>query len=335
VAAELAWRRRWKLLWVPALTFAVYGAWYLGYGIDAHSSHAGPIDAVWWGLRCAVAGLAAVFGLPQAWGWPLLAGFAALVIWRLPKTGVTPRLVGLAVTGVVYWCLVGIGRADAVPFLAPDSSRYLFVGIVVFILVACELLDGIEVKRPELVGAVTAAIVFLSAVFGFVNLTRDANLRRDLVSTTYAEFSALELIGTGAPRAYVPDGYLAPEVNTHLYLDHATDAANVDLPEAPANARTAADRVLGDIAVRLSPVSPNARFRDCRLLPAGTVVVARPGGQLKLTAAAGTQIEFRRFGDALRPFGPIAAQGTLLSTYGDVSPVPYKFAFAAPTRVCR
>src|SRR5207244_25448 len=101
-------------------------------------------------------------------------------------------------------------RADAVPFLAPDTSRYLFVGIVVFVLITCELLEGIEVRRPQLVAALTAAVVVASAVLGFADMTRDADQRRGVVSTTYAEFSTLELIGAGAPRAYVPDGYLAP-----------------------------------------------------------------------------------------------------------------------------
>lgn len=334
VAAELAFRRRWKLLWVPAVTLVMYGAWYLGYGIHAHSTRAGPVDAVWWGLRCAVAGLAGVFGLPQGFGWPLLAGFAGFVAWRLPKTGVTPRFIALAVTGVVYWLLVGMGRADAVPFLAPDSSRYLYVGIVVYILITCELLVGLEIKRPALVATLTVVLVAVSGALGFADMTRDANQRRDVVAKTYAEFSTVELEAAVAPRAYVPDGYLAPEVNTHLYLDHARDAANVDLPHASADARAAADRVLSDIAVKLSPVPAKPVFSSCRLVRVGEVVSARPGEPLKLVAPR-AKIEFRRFGDSMRLYGPVSKGGTLWSTYGDVSPVPYKLAFTGPVRVCR
>jgi hypothetical protein len=336
VAAELAWRRRWRLLWVPALTVVMYGLWYIGYGIDAHATRAGPIDAVWWGLRCAVAGLAGTFGLPQAWGWPLLAGFAGLVAWRLPKTGVTPRFVGLAATGVIYWCLVGMGRADSVPYLAPDSSRYLLVGIIVFVLLACELLNGIEVRRPELVATVAVAVIAASAVLGFVNMNADANQRREVVSTTYAELTALKLVAGAARRDYIVDGLLAPEILAGPYLDSASSTASVDLPNAPEPARMGADRVLREVSVKLKALPAAGGLTRCLRVPAHRELAVSSGASLKLFALRPlTALSLRRFGDQRAFMGPVTTGGTLFTTVADKARTPYRIAFSSPVRVCR
>jgi hypothetical protein len=336
VAAELAWQRRWKLLWVPAVAVVIYGAWYFGYGVDAETTRAGPIDAAWWGLRCAVAGLAAVFGLPQAWGWPLLAAFGGFAAWRLPRTGVSPRIACLAVLGIVYWGLVGMGRAADIPVFAPSTSRYLLVGIVVYVLLACELLVGIEIKRPQVVAIATTLVVAVSALLGFADMTDDANARRQAVSVTNAELTALELGAKRARRDYIVDGLLAPEILAGPYLDSARDAAKSDIPETSPKARTGADRVLREVAVILDDVPAAAAFSSCRRVPADQEIAVRSGERLKLVATRRhTRVAVRRFAGRLEHMGGVAFKGTLFDTVADTEPTPYRIAFSAPVRVCR
>ena len=106
---------RWRRVWLAAVPFALYFAWYIDYRNSPQSIRAavGPLEPA---LRAnlpqlgsyiasaAATAFGALVGLGSDWGEVLLIAATAIVLVRLAGRGaLSPRLVALLVAALAYW----------------------------------------------------------------------------------------------------------------------------------------------------------------------------------------------------------------------------------------
>lgn len=290
IGVEMAWARelraRW---WVLAAPLAAYAAWYAGYG---HGSlRYEPERAPGWALDAASAAFGALLGQGRAWGLPLLVAAAAGLAVVALRRRVTPRLAGILAAGVSFWLLTGTTRA----FIQdPETSRYLYLGVVVIVLAAAEALR--DVPRPRAALAAAGAAVVASAVLNAGPLEDGGRLLRGSAERLRAQLGALEL-ARDAVRPDVVPSYGIVTAGDYLAafaaFGQSPALSPAELLAAPPDARALADRMLQDGgAVRARPVAgPRCGA------PVGELTVA-PGERLLLAGPPGTPVLVRRYGDA-------------------------------------
>lgn len=203
-------RRRLGRAWVFLVPAALYGAWWIwARRFEQPNAFAG-LDAVPVGIAESLSAvISALLGFVDygpgaypytlglhAWG-AVLAVLAALFFLfllltrRVPVSTWTPLAALLA-----YWALIGLGDRAA------DSSRYLFPGALLLLLVAADLGRG---RRWPLV--YVAGLFVLVALAAGPNVAKLYDGRRALLADAYATrtgFAMLELAGDRAPARYVP-----------------------------------------------------------------------------------------------------------------------------------
>jgi hypothetical protein len=364
VAVELAWRRSWRRGFVVAIPVLLYVVWYLGYGESQVTSES-LIHAPGFAAELAAAATGAVFGRGLDWGRPLvLLGLLAL-LWRMRAiVTLTPRLVGLLVTAVALWCVIAATRSTISP---PETSRYVYLGAIVLVLVAVEVLPGVAFS-PRALGLASAVALF-AVLAGLTLMHEGAVGLRSTSRVLTAELAALELGAGHAPPAYRPDPARAPQIEAGPYLHTvraigSTPAKTLSgLAKANPEARNAADGVL--LALGLPSVIPSAtrvagarapslsslsgsvarRSGSCLSLrpPSGRALVASltlPGGGIVVRddGAGAVGLALRRFGDAFQAYGPGVAPGAQDSVTApkDGSPTPWQLQLssASGVRVC-
>jgi hypothetical protein len=330
IAAEIAWTRRWRRLGVVVVPLALYGLWYLGYGVsDLKADNI--IPAADFALDAAAGAMGALAGQGLEWGRPLLVGALALLGLHLAsRRVVTARLVGVLVAAASFWWLTGVARNGVA---APDAPRYLYPGAVLIVLAGCELARG-AVPAPRQLG-VMAAIAALAVALGASDLRAGARMLRSTSDIVRAELGAVDLLGSGRiDPAYQIDAKLAPQLTARSYL--AAEAAiggtagytPAQLPSAGGDARGQADRVLIDAgAARLAPTTtapvtappvveagrPVTRRSACLVFRASGTAVdlgLRRGTGVRIRAgAAPVQVQVRRFLEAFQasPIGAVPA----------------------------
>ena len=168
-----------------------------------------------------------------------------------------------------------------------------------------------------------------------------------------AELAALELAGAGVDPAYRPDPQGAPSIRAGGYFDAiavlgSPAEARERLPNMPALARAAADRVLLEArppTLTAGGADPQGRVQiegaaeaHCAQAVAGaalTVVV--PAAGLAIVAPTGTSLRLRRFADTWYDAGPIVISPgppQVLRLAADASPVPWRARIEGPAIVC-
>ena len=156
VAAELAWGRRWRTAWVVAVPVLLYAIWYLHYGEDEITKN-GLINAPGFVEELAAAAFGGLVGRALEWGRPLaVLGFLALLLRLARPLPVSARLVGLLATGFSLWFITAAARSTV---SQPETSRYIYLGAVVIVLVAVELLRGVTIA-PRATGLATLVVGF-------------------------------------------------------------------------------------------------------------------------------------------------------------------------------
>ena len=175
--------------WVWLVPLALYGAWYLGYGMDAGRAPGYELTLSPVYLFHVVAGaVGGLLGIPLgAEEIPmrtvlvagvhlltlLLAGLLVLVL-TLPQRGrPSPRLALALSTCLAFWVLLTLSRG----YLdSPYATHYAFVGVVLVILVGLELTSGLRLSpRVRIAGA---ALLGLSTLLNVAALIHYADLRR-------------------------------------------------------------------------------------------------------------------------------------------------------------
>ncbi len=297
---------RWRRLYVIAVPFAVYAIWWLGWGHTAESalSLANVAKTPSFVLNGLAASLASAFGLatpPAAtvaggldWGRPLAIAAVVGVLWRLRQLGRPPAWLWIVLAiGGSFWILAGLNQ---MPGRDPTASRYQYVGVILALLVAAELLRGVRPgpRALALVAVVAAASVasnvyFLHQAFGSYHYT--SQLEK-------ADLGAVEIARGTVERAFVLDEELADTAYVHVeagpYLSARDEFGSpayspAELAESPEPARFAADKVLsGALGIGLArtpaatlpggepqPEKPNSE--GLVEVPAGACVTV-PGG---------------------------------------------------------
>lgn len=245
VVELLAGRRGRRLMTVVALPILLYGVWYVGYGTSNLRT-----ENMWWGLEwamdCFAVSVGTVFGQDVSWGHPLAVAAIMGLVWALARPGaVTPRLAGLVVAGMIFWVLTGIARAGVTP---ADTPRYLYIGVVVIVLAACDLVRG-RIVAPRVI-AIGAAVVTLGTLLGANELRNGSKYLRDTSAIVAAELGAVELLGDRAPADLRVDLRLAPPLLAGLYLKAMREIGDspatpvADLPRVGGEPRFWADSVL-------------------------------------------------------------------------------------------
>lgn len=363
VFVELAWRRELRRMWIVAVPAALYVLWYLGYG-ESEVTTANVINSPGYAEDLAAAAFGALAGRGLEWGRPLaLLGVAALVLRLARALPISARLAGLLATGLTLWIITALARATV---SAPETSRYTYLGAVVIVLVAVELLRGVPIAPRAT--AVAAVIVAVSIITGLTLIRNAAPARLENGEALTAELGALELAAAYAPPGYAVDLTRAPTLRAGPYL-HTVRAMGSSPALSPARLlsakpvpRAAADTTLLALETpRLTPLASTAPSHSTgapHVLALASGASRLRGGCIVLTptAAAGMTAVFalrkasalledrgaapvtlglRRFGE---PFDPLAQpvqprHALALSIPPDSSPVPWQLQTSSTSSI--
>lgn len=351
IAVELALtaegRRR---MWVAAVPFALYLAWYLAYGTNRAAFEELSLSALWaWTAANHAAG--AIIGERQIEpGRQMLVLILVVLAYRAFRVdrAARIRLLALAVTLLTFYALTGVSRHDIAP---PSSSRYLTVGVVFLLLMLVEAARGWKIRRWVPFVVLLLAWVSFGKADGGSEALRDARAlflqRSDRVR---ASLGAVELLGRErvsptfeiVPRA-APFLEAGPWFRTLDDLRGNPGYSVEEILRAPADVRSFADDTLvraGGLALR-----PGGRSGAIATAPGTQRCVTPPGGAVP---PAGVRVEARqtkpmtvrarRFGSDWVMVGvlPIpAGRAVELHPLPDASPVPYAVQAQGAARICR
>ena len=360
---ELAWTRR-RALWVVAVPLALYGAWYLRYGVSAAELR-NVADVPRWIFDSSAAAAGALTGLGKTYG-PALS----LLVWIAVGLAVVravplrARLAAVIVLPLVFWALTALARADQ---SAPDESRYLYPGGLFLALLLAEALRGRSVAGRAAV--VLGVAVGLGVVANANELEKGGNLLRDRGREVTAAVTALELLGRDGVPAGVRPEPIQIQIVAGAYFDTVADYGSspavppAELPEAPAALRGATDAALVRLgaagvepggtprtgtapevisAAGVSTTVDGACVRATPSGPGADLAVTAPGGALVVEAGgSAVGIRVRRFGDEVDDkagaVGEVAADATsTVRLRRDASDRPWLVSArsGAPFRAC-
>jgi len=354
VAVELIWNQHWRRVWIVVVPTFLYLVWYLHYGESQVTSES-LMHAPGFAADLAAAAFGGLVGRGLEWGRPLAVLGLLVLLGRLARTSpVSARLAGLLAAGVSLWIVTAAARST---ISAPETSRYIYLGAVVIVLVGVELLRGVAIT-PR-VTAVAAVVVAGCAVTGLTVLHDGAMDLRTTSKTVTADLGALELAAAYAPSGYQPDPQGAPQIlaGPYLHTVRSIGSTSADTPAeivtSEAGARAAADTVLVQLgAIKLEP---SGAVKASALAPAPATVSlvgareVQSGGCLRLTPISGAQMNgvftlpeggvvirdqgsapvslaARRFGETFIPLpSPLNAQSsTVVSISPDAAQVPWQ-----------
>jgi hypothetical protein len=201
------WRRAWIFL-TPLVLFAVWWVWARKFGqseVELVNVKLIPIDFT----NALAAVMGSIFGINPTGAeispnvttitpWAsVLAGFAVVgLIYRI-RLGKVPTGLWVALAAVLtYWLMITMADRP------PDSTRYLFVGVVAVFLIAASALRGVRIGRTGLI--VAAAVVAFAIP---PNIAKFYDERASSVTdadNTRAEYAMLELARPHVHSDYFP-----------------------------------------------------------------------------------------------------------------------------------
>jgi hypothetical protein len=257
-----------RRLWTVLVPLAIYGAWYLAYGLDADSAPGYHLTfSPAFLFNVAASGAGAVAGVPlREAGLPLRGLFvvgshllvlamAGLVAWVLARDGLRrhARLALPLAALVAFWVLLTISRGYA---HLPYESHYAYAGAVMLLALAVELAPALRLAPVARLGV--AAVLVVSVVLNTATLVRHSNDRRHASEVVRAEVGALERVRGSVPYDYrlddepgrAPSIVAGPLLASIDRLGSSPGLGPAELASASAEARAEAERVLaaGDVA---------------------------------------------------------------------------------------
>ncbi len=358
-AIELALDRdRWQRAFVVAVPTGLWVLWYLAWGHNADTSItfrniATAPAYVLDGLATSLATLLGL-GIPLGdfqtgaldWGRPLLVVLIALAAWWIYRLRPpTPRLLGLLALLIGFWSLTAL---NATPVAPPTAGRYQYVGIVLLLLVAAELLRGVKIHRWAI-----ASVLVVSLAATLTNgdrLRQAADGLQGIAQQERGGLAALELT-----RGRVSPGFELTAQNSGVdylgFLDAGSYFSAIDaygspayspaeLATAPEQARVAADKVFAAaLGVHLAATDdPGRRCHALAALP-NSVTPVPPRGLVLVSRVPGVQISARRYATRSYPvaLGELPVdRPQLLRIEPDRSVRPWRLQFSGPgASVCR
>lgn len=345
-------RRGWGRLWVPFVPVFLFGLWYLGWGQEAesHLTLDNVLLAPQYVFNSAAAAVGTLTGLDSIgtnglgesrWGRPLLVALIALAVFGLRRRpgGLPETFWPVAAAALSYWLLAAF---NYIPGREPGSSRYVYAGAALLLLVAAELLRGVRFSPRAL--WIGGALTLLALGPNLVQLRDGANWLKEQSVLTRADTAAIEI----AERTVDPSFTLTPEiagtpslinVDAAEYLpavrEHGSPAYTpAELAEAPAVGRRQADIVLSlalPLETRLVSDLPEGYVgpKGCVEVGGGAAAEVELGpGPARIEVAPGPQAELslRRFATGEYPVRTEGAPGdslTILRIPADKAPQPW------------
>ena len=245
----IADRGRWNRIWIGAIPTGLYGLWYALYDrgqteitfsnvIHAPSYIAGEIEGASTGR----------FGLGGGWSEIFSVVILYFVVKRLVTKSEKNRLLWALVLGLgAFWVPVALVRGEEEA--GPASSRYIYVGGAIMMLIVLELMSGWkgEMRGMMFLGLATAAIVVanIPPLYSFREFLRSST------QYTRAELGAMEIArGTVASSFMIQDpGNHVPPITAKDYfrvIDKYGSPAYTpsEISSSPEPVKQAADRVL-------------------------------------------------------------------------------------------
>jgi hypothetical protein len=302
-AVDVLWDRdRLRRMYVVAVPFAVYVAWWLGWGHTAESALS-PANAVHTPLFAGAgfsATFASAFGLVAissrlAYVGLPLAIVAVVLIWR-ERRGLElgSKWLWVTIAGFAsFWILAGLNQTAG---RSPDASRYQYVSVVLGMLVAAELLRGVRVGRRALQVVLVVAVLAIASNIHNLHQGYFAYLQTSRLEK--ADLAALDIARETVEPGFVLEEDVALTAYDHIEAgpyfaaedEFGTPAYDqVELADAPGPARRAADKVLA-AALRIALVPVGGRAPAA---PKATVAgdeIRVPAGRCVSAPQAGTQL---------------------------------------------
>jgi hypothetical protein len=311
---------RWRRAWVVIVPLAILGAILLAYGGDGSSRElAAPGVAVRYALDMASAAAGAIAGLGTDWGRPLLiAGAVLLAVLVRQRPGESVRLVALGAGAAAFWLLTGLSRGSMSPPVPPDTSRYVYPGALLILLLLVTASAGRRhVTRSG--GVLLALGVLLACVSGVGVLGDGGGGLREVTTALRPQLAALEAAGDTVDPGLHLDPQRAPGLVAGGYRDavasFGSPAPTLDElrrdPAAAASFDAALARIQGIAVQPGSAESSRAEPPAVEGAAAGTVEedgscasfdsdgigaafdVALPPGAVMLEASPGPAVELR------------------------------------------
>ena len=364
VAVELARQRPRRRLWIVLIPAALYILWYETHGVSQVTEES-LIHMPGFAAEVAAAAFGGLVGHGLNWGVPLAVAGLLILLYRLARPiPVSARLAGLLAAAAALWIITGAARSTIQP---PESSRYIYLGAVLIVLIGVELLRGVTIT-PRM-SALATLVVGVCVLTGLTLLHTGASGLRTTSKTVTAELGALEIAAAYAPPEYQPDPVHAPPVFAGLYL-HTVRSIGSSPADTPAeilasepSARAAADAVLMVLEPpRLQPLgttpvsalapapaisslsgATQSRHAECiRLTPlaggAMTSMLTLPtsGLLIRNEGPAPAALAAKRFGESFNPLPtPVAAHSEdVLSKLVDHAPqVPWQLQLTSSSRL--
>ena len=329
-------------LWAVAVPGLLYLLWLLEYGDPTATSGGRSLTtlakdnlpaAPGYVATAAAGAWGAVTGLGVDWARPLaLASFLLLAYVVVRSRPLSLRLLALLAAAAAYWGLAAVFRAHVNP---PSDSRYLYLGAIIVLLIALELLPPV-VPAPRLL-AVVAVFVAASAIANFGSLRSGSQHLQDWSRYVSAELGALELAGPETRADFAPDPVRAPDIRAGKYFaairdyDSSPASSPSEIARAGEAERQAADSVLlqalgaavvpggvpgaGPPAVEASTGGSTTTQDGCvRFVPSGAgaaldVGVPDQGLLVESRGTASVELRLRTFADgyAQQPLASISA----------------------------
>jgi hypothetical protein len=287
--------------------------------------------ASWLGLNMMVAG---VFSGVE-WGRPLLVLAAAIVAVRWNRLGrPTNRTLGTLAVLLGFWCVTGL-NASIVGL--PTATRYVYIGVVLLVLFASEVVRDARVPVWA-----TAAVVAVASAAAVANVTSLRDAVPTLATIAQQERGGLAALELARDRVD-PALLLVPQNSDVDYLGHQLDAGSylsavdaygspaytpAELAGAPEDARVAADKVSGAaLRIRLAPGTIASGQRCLKINAASGPTARVPAGGLVIRPLAGeVHAALRRYARTSFPlsWGPLPkGKDQLLRIPPDRSTVPW------------
>ncbi|HWT89689.1 MAG TPA: hypothetical protein VN179_01110, partial [Solirubrobacterales bacterium] len=351
--------RGWGRAYVAGAPLLFYAGWYLGWGHEAENQLSA--DNVLASPGYVVEGLTASLDSLLAlgtvfdeavgrskFGLPLLIALVALAAYGLyRRRSVYPGLWPVLAATATFWFLAAF---NTIPGREAYSSRYLYVGGLLFLLVASNLLKGVRINRWGL--AVAGVLTIAIAGFNLVPLREGRDFFAKETVLTRADLAAVEIAAdTVDPRFTLPPEISGTpflnEIEAGEYLRAVSEYGSpaytpAELAAAPAEGREHADLVLAHaLPLNIETGLAGSAGGDgrCRTLggPAGSgpeSIPLSPGTTtIRLRAGGSGAIRLRRFATGEYPLAAEDLPGgstTKLFIPRDRSPRPWHLRVEAP-----
>jgi hypothetical protein len=317
-------RERFRRAYVVVLPTVLWFAWYVGWGRDAQNfvsfqNFQTEFGYVADGLSSS---LSSLVGLavprdempvtPLDWGRPLLLIALGFGIWRVATAGVraiSPRLWAVIAAQLSFWTLTGLNASF---FGQATSGRYQLVGVVLWVMIAAELLRGVAVSRRAV--AIVVAAATLAALANFSQLKLTATNLSTIADQERGALAALELM-----RGQVADDFVLTEENSGVDYLGIVDAGSyfsavddfgspadtpAELAGAPEAGRVSADMVFAaGLGIKAAPAAAAGACADVDLGQGAQTVPVPPGGLVVDARGGDAALHLRRYASLSYPVG--------------------------------